>query len=97
MSINRLMFIAVSVRRAPQPDRPLDHLPETRHFSVGQVANARVGAHARFGQELGARRAANAKDVSQSDFDALLARKIDASDTCHISLAAACAWDCACR
>ena len=84
MSISRLMFIATSVRSAPSTfSDALDQLPEPGDFRVRQIAHPRVGADAGLGEDPVARGAADAEDVRQGDLDPLLARKIDACNTCH--------------
>src|SRR5262249_27381987 len=67
-------------------------------FRVAQVAHARVGTHARLGENPLRVALADTVDVRQGVFDFLFPGKIHTGDTRHTSsLAAVCAWDCACR
>src|SRR3954454_6952975 len=52
---------------------------------VGQVTHADVGADPGRLQRLGGARAPHAEDVGERDLDALVAREVDADQTCHLA------------
>src|SRR5438876_2082263 len=60
-----------------------DHAADLPHIVLGEILHANVGADPGFGQDLPRAIAADAVDVGQPNFDALGARKINASNSCH--------------
>src|SRR4051794_28586150 len=69
--------------RALDLNRSFDHLPQPRHLSIGEVAHARVRIPPGFAENPAAGGATDTKDVGEGDLHPLLAREIDAGDTCH--------------
>src|SRR5690606_5833151 len=84
-------------QRALGLDETLDHLTEAADLGVAQVTDPRRRRNAGLLEQPLAGRPTDAVDVGEPDLDALLARKVHSSNTRHISPAAACAWECACR
>src|SRR5207247_5638701 len=60
-----------------------DDLADAPHFILGEVFHARVAIHLGLAEDVARARAADAEDVGEADFDALVQWKIDACDTCH--------------
>ena len=74
--------------------RAVDDLAEPVDLVFREVPNARVRVDVRLLEDLLAGRQPDPVDVGEGDLDALLARDVDARNTCHrVSPAAACAWD----
>jgi len=63
----------------------LDRLAEAVRVGIVQILDALVGADPGVSEDLSRCRAADAVDVCQPDLELLLARKIHAGDTCHLS------------
>ena len=64
-------------------DDDFDRLTKAIGVRVIEIANALVGADARFLEDSLRGSAADSEDVGESDFEFLLAWKIHAGDTCH--------------
>ena len=62
---------------------PVDDLAQPVDLLVGQVADPGVRVDVGLGEDLLAGRQTDPEDVGQGDLDALLARDVDAGDTCH--------------
>ena len=61
----------------------LDVIAELAEILFGEVLHADVRVHTGFRKDLLGGREANAVDVGQADFNALIARKVDTNETCH--------------
>ena len=76
----------------------LDSIAEQCLLVLGQVLNAGIGVDTGLGQNLSSAGRSDAIDIGQSNFDPLVAGKINTRNTCHflsappISLVSACAW-----
>ena len=62
----------------------LDVVAELDQLVVAQVAHARVTGDPGRGEGLERTGATHAEDVRQGDLEALLARKVDSHQTCHV-------------
>src|SRR5690625_1379088 len=62
----------------------LDVIAQLDELLVGQLAHALVTGDAGRGDRLLGAGAPHSEDVRQGDFDALLARKVDSHQTCHV-------------
>src|SRR5262249_19688817 len=60
-----------------------DDLADLPHVILGEILDARVAVDARLAQDVVGPRAADAENVSESNFDSLVQGQIYASDTCH--------------
>src|SRR5205085_9023477 len=69
-------------------DLPLvgDDLADLAHIILGEVLDARVAVHPRVREDVVRPRAADAENVSQTDFHALIQWEVDACDSCHLFL-----------
>src|SRR4051812_24056614 len=71
----------------------VDDLPEPVDLVFREVRDAGVRVDVRLLEDLLAGAQPDPVDVREGDLDALLARDVDAGDSCHrVSPAAACAW-----
>ena len=76
----------------------LDCITQLSFLLFSQVLNTDVRVNASDFQNLGSTSRADAVDISQRNFNTLLAGKIDTRNTCHIlsappiNLVSACAW-----
>ena len=76
----------------------LNGVTELSLLLLGQVLHPGVGVDAGLGQHLGGPAGSDAVDIGQSNFDPLVAGKINTRNTCHtfsappISLVSAYAW-----
>src|SRR5215813_3070372 len=73
-----------------------DDLANAVHLVFAQVLHLLHRVHIRLIQNARGARITDPIDISQPDIHALLSRKIDASNTCHVApliLAAVCAWN----
>src|SRR4051812_40310242 len=61
----------------------VDGLAQMEHLLVREILDPPLGRDAQFGGDLFRLGAADAVNVSQRDFDALVGRDVDARDTCH--------------
>src|SRR5438477_13203245 len=91
--------LGVLAHLAPQVSLDLvaavDDLAQAVDLVLGKVARAGVARDVGRGQDLARCRWTDAVDVGKRDLGALLARDVDASDTCHLSAPSpgvACAW-----
>src|SRR6478735_1146355 len=62
----------------------LDVVAESHDVLVAEVLDPRLGAHAGRGQGLERAGAADSEDVGEGDLNALVAREVDADETCHV-------------
>ena len=60
-----------------------DTLAQSLDFSFGQVLDARIGADTRRIQNRLAAGRANAVDIGERHFDALITREVNTFNTCH--------------
>ena len=60
-----------------------DIVTEFGQIVLSEIAHADIGVYARFSEDLLRGGRANAIDVGQADFNALIARKVDTNKTCH--------------
>src|SRR5437764_10203913 len=67
-------------------DLPLvgDDLADLAHVVLGEVLDARVAVDARVREDVVRPRAADAENISQTDFHSLVQWEINACDTCHV-------------
>ena len=76
----------------------LDGITQQALLLLGQILDPGIGVDTGGLQNLGGAAGSNAVDIGQSNFDPLIAGKIDTRNTCHIlsappiSLVSACAW-----
>src|SRR3954468_3505665 len=79
LDVHRRLAAEVTLHRMVGVDR----LAQMEHLLVGEILDPPLGRDAELGGDLLRLGAADAVDVSQRDFDALVGRDIDARDTCH--------------
>ena len=76
----------------------LDGFTQLSFLILGQILNTGVGIDLSDLQNLGSASRSDAVDISQCNFDSLIAGKVNTRNTCHIlsappiSLVSACAW-----
>jgi hypothetical protein len=78
------MCIWTSLRRSPSTfPFVLDHLADAVDLVLAQILDLLEGVYIRLRQNLERAGIPNAKDVCERDACLLVARQIDASNTCH--------------
>ena len=61
----------------------VDDLADLRDLRLGEIAHAHRAVHARLLENIARRRRPDPEDVAKRHVDALLARDVNAGDTCH--------------
>src|ERR1051326_2006598 len=74
-----------------------DDLADPPDLVLGKVFPARVAVHLGLAEDVGGARTADAEDVGEAHFHALVQWEIDACDTCHGSLIPVSAYASGCR
>jgi hypothetical protein len=81
-ALNRLRALAAKV--ALHLEVAVDEVPELRDLLVREVAHLFVRGKAELRTDAASRRRADPIDVREPDLEPLLARKIDACDSCQV-------------
>jgi hypothetical protein len=80
-ALDRLLALAAEITLDLKVS--VDVVAELRDLRVSEVAYLLVGREPRRVADLECLRAADPEDVGQPDLESLVARKVDACDSCH--------------